>query len=301
MDGQVLGGGVIVAVAVALWLVYLVPSWQSRHQYNAAERNAVRLNQALRVLAESSETPGEVHLELNARTAAAQQRLARQALAERERAQLEQARAELEIARGERAAGRGERAPRTGRDAPEPGGASCPGPPTRASRDDARRSRRPRGSRSGRVAVRRDGSIRAAVVGGSPRARLPPPVAADVAGRRPRAGRDIRSRGTPRSRRAGRRPGARPRRRGSHGACPRPLVSSAGSRAAAVLDAEAAREALRTAAREEALREQVERAAPPSIDTARVAKAEPSVYSRMGYVDDAEIEEHVRTLLSRVG
>lgn len=54
MGGQVLGGGVIVAVTVLLWLVYLLPSWHSRRQYDAAERNAVRLNQALRVLAETA-------------------------------------------------------------------------------------------------------------------------------------------------------------------------------------------------------------------------------------------------------
>ena len=82
MGGQVLGGGVIVLVAALLWLVYLLPSWASRRQYDAAERNAVRLNQALRVLAETSETPEEVRLELNARTALAQQRLARRALVE---------------------------------------------------------------------------------------------------------------------------------------------------------------------------------------------------------------------------
>ncbi len=84
MGGQVLGGGVIVLVAALLWLVYLLPSLASRRQYDAAERNAVRLNQALRVLAETSETPEEVRLELNARTALAQQRLARRALVERE-------------------------------------------------------------------------------------------------------------------------------------------------------------------------------------------------------------------------
>jgi hypothetical protein len=85
MGGQVLGGGVIVLVAVALWMVYLLPSWYQRHQFNAAERNALRLNQALRVLAETSETPDEVQWELNARTALAQQRAARRAQAERER------------------------------------------------------------------------------------------------------------------------------------------------------------------------------------------------------------------------
>ena len=87
MGGQVLGGGVIILVAVVLWLVYLLPSWHGRHQFNAAERNAVRLNQALRVLAETSETPQEVRLELNARTALAHQRLAKQAQTEREEAE----------------------------------------------------------------------------------------------------------------------------------------------------------------------------------------------------------------------
>ncbi|MFT4157945.1 MAG: hypothetical protein QM630_08495, partial [Microbacterium sp.] len=88
MDGPVLSGGVIVLVAVLLWMLYLLPSWSGRFQYNAAERNAVRLNQALRVLAETSETPAEVHLELNARTALAQQRLAKRLQAEKEAAEL---------------------------------------------------------------------------------------------------------------------------------------------------------------------------------------------------------------------
>ena len=84
MGGQVLGGGVIVLVCVLLWLVYLLPSWANRHRYNTSERNAVRLSQALRILAETSETPEELNVELNTRTAYAQQRLARRALAERD-------------------------------------------------------------------------------------------------------------------------------------------------------------------------------------------------------------------------
>ncbi|MFT4210461.1 MAG: large exoprotein, partial [Microbacterium sp.] len=110
MGGQIWGGGVIVLVAVALWLLYLLPSWHSRHQYNAAERNAVRLNQALRVLAETSETPAEVQLELNARTAMAQQRLARRALEEKQQAELAQARVELAQARAAREAARAQAA-----------------------------------------------------------------------------------------------------------------------------------------------------------------------------------------------
>ena len=84
MDGPVLSGGVIALVAVLLWALYFVPSWRGRHQYYAAERNAVRLNQALRVLAETSETPEEVRLELTTRTAHAQQRLAKRQTVEAE-------------------------------------------------------------------------------------------------------------------------------------------------------------------------------------------------------------------------
>ncbi len=93
MGGQVLGGGVIVFVAVALWLVYLLPSWQSRHRFTSAERNAVRLNQALRVLAETAETPREVHLELTARTAHQQQKIARQVQAHKAQTDLAEAKA----------------------------------------------------------------------------------------------------------------------------------------------------------------------------------------------------------------
>ncbi|MDF2918004.1 MAG: hypothetical protein K0S70_2221, partial [Microbacterium sp.] len=89
MGGQVLGGGVIVLVAVALWMVYLLPSWHSRYRYDAAERNAVRLNQALRVLAETAEAPEEVRVELSTRTALAQQKLARQVQHEKEQLRLE--------------------------------------------------------------------------------------------------------------------------------------------------------------------------------------------------------------------
>jgi hypothetical protein len=95
MDGPVLSGGVIVLVAALLWMLYLLPSWRGRYQYNAAERNAVRLNQALRVLAETSETPEEVRVELTTRTALAQQRLAKRVRVEKENAELARLREEL--------------------------------------------------------------------------------------------------------------------------------------------------------------------------------------------------------------
>ena len=71
-----------------------------------------------------------------------------------------------------------------------------------------------------------------------------------------------------------------------------------GSRASAVLEAEAARAALRQAALEQAMRDRAEAQRPPSIDTARTARTGTD-FSRMGYVDDAEIEAHVRDLLAR--
>ena len=50
-----LGGGIMLAIAAALWLVYLVPSWLKSREYLATEKNAVRLQQTIRVLAETSE------------------------------------------------------------------------------------------------------------------------------------------------------------------------------------------------------------------------------------------------------
>ncbi len=82
MTGEVLGGGVMVLVAAVLWVAYLVPTWSRRKQYLATERNAVRLQQTLRVLAETAEVPHHVHLEANARTVLDQQKRLAQAEAE---------------------------------------------------------------------------------------------------------------------------------------------------------------------------------------------------------------------------
>ena len=71
-----------------------------------------------------------------------------------------------------------------------------------------------------------------------------------------------------------------------------------------VLDAAAAREALRQAALEDAVRQRAAERQPPSIDTARTARraAAASDFVQTGPVDDAAIEAHVRRLLaSRAG
>ncbi len=86
------GGGttVLIAVAAVLWLVYLVPMWRRRREYLATERNAIRLQQTLRIMAHAAEVPEAVRAELTARDVAAQQRsLAAQ---QRELAAIERAR-----------------------------------------------------------------------------------------------------------------------------------------------------------------------------------------------------------------
>jgi len=320
MGGQVLGGGIIVLVAVVLWLVYLLPSWYSRHQFDAAQRNAVRLNQALRVLAETSETPEEVRVELNARTALAQQKLARKAqaereelarraqnerddierrtLAEREQAELARSRAQLEQARIER----------------ERADAQAAAVRRRPS------ARRARARRRLRFSVTVTGCLGLAVAGwgvfllltggaaapvwaggamvvvcalllvqmarvGARAASRPQPVTAPVQTRRAvQEAQDI---------------SLADERAWQPRELPRPLTASQGSRAAAVLAAAAERERLRQAALDEPLVERAELQRPPELDSVRLDSAR---LARMGRVDDAEIEAHVRALLaSRAG
>jgi hypothetical protein len=79
MSSEVLGGGVMIAVAAALWVTYLMPTWARRRQYLTTERNAVRLQQTMRILAETSEVPQQVRLEANARTVLTQRKLLAQA------------------------------------------------------------------------------------------------------------------------------------------------------------------------------------------------------------------------------
>ncbi|MEU1972812.1 large exoprotein [Microbacterium sp. NPDC019599] len=293
MGGQVLGGGVIVLVAALLWLVYLLPTLASRRQYDAAERNAVRLNQALRVLAETSETPEEVHLELNARTALAQQKLARRALAEREEL-AKRTQAELDLAGLEEA----RQALAVARDLPA------------ARRARARRRARLLTTTIATIALGLIawGSWDAVAAGGWVLLASGLGLLAVCVGLLRRMG--VVSRHAVRHERvedAAVRAHATvqdveltPEERAwAPRELPRPLTASAGSRAAAVLDVVDARQALREAALEEAMRARTEAEQPPSIAAARRSRAAEGEFSRMGYVDDAEIEDHVRRLLER--
>ncbi len=76
MDG--IGSSVIIALAAVMWFLYFIPTWLKRQEYLATERNAVRLQQTMRILAESAEMPSVVRVEATARSVAAQERALRQ-------------------------------------------------------------------------------------------------------------------------------------------------------------------------------------------------------------------------------
>lgn len=78
------GGGIVLGLVAVLWLVYLIPSWAKRQQYLATERNAVRLQQTLRILAQTAELPEEIRVEANAKSVATAQKILRSEESKRE-------------------------------------------------------------------------------------------------------------------------------------------------------------------------------------------------------------------------
>lgn len=77
MGADGFGSSVIIAAAAVLWLAYLVPTWLRRREYLATERNAIRLQQTLRIMAETAEIPDQVRAESSARSAAEHERVLR--------------------------------------------------------------------------------------------------------------------------------------------------------------------------------------------------------------------------------
>lgn len=73
------GGGIVFAIAAALWVAYLIPTYLRRRNFDATERNAVRMQQTIRALAETSDVPEEIRVEASARAVIEQKRVLRQA------------------------------------------------------------------------------------------------------------------------------------------------------------------------------------------------------------------------------
>lgn len=78
MDFTGAGTAIMLALAAVLWFLYLLPSWMRRREFLATERNATRLQRAIRVMAESAEAPAELRVEATARDAARTERLVAQ-------------------------------------------------------------------------------------------------------------------------------------------------------------------------------------------------------------------------------
>jgi hypothetical protein len=88
------GTAVMLAIAAVLWFLYFVPTWIARREYLDTERTATRLQQTLRIMAETAEVPQSVRVEVSAREAARQARVLRaQRRAEDRRAAAEAAHA----------------------------------------------------------------------------------------------------------------------------------------------------------------------------------------------------------------
>ncbi|MGO1508348.1 MAG: hypothetical protein ACTHZW_03390 [Microbacteriaceae bacterium] len=286
MNGPVLSGGVIVLVAVLLWMLYLLPSWRGKYQYNAAERNAVRLNQALRVLAETSETPDEVRLELNARTALAQQKLAKRVQSEKEAAELVQLRAELAATRADPVLrqARARRRVRVVATAVLVLGLAVAGLGVWLLVTGGAQLLIWVG---GAVAVA--GALTLQKMASVARRALGAPAATVRAETAPRVSPPLHDQGraswTPRP-------------------LPAPMASVSGSLTQTAQAEIQAKQELHRAERVAELRRRAEQMAPAEpvslpAASAPAATQESSPYARMGFVDDAEIEQHVRQLLQR--
>jgi hypothetical protein len=74
------GSSIVIALAALLWLAYLVPTWFRRREYLSTERNAVRLQQTLRIMAETAEVPETVRVENSVRGVVHQERLLKKEL-----------------------------------------------------------------------------------------------------------------------------------------------------------------------------------------------------------------------------
>jgi hypothetical protein len=77
MDLTGAGTAIMVAVAALLWFLYFVPTWMARREYLDTERTATRLQQTLRIMAETAEVPEQVRVEVSARDAARHERVLR--------------------------------------------------------------------------------------------------------------------------------------------------------------------------------------------------------------------------------
>jgi len=118
MDLTGAGTAIMVAVAALLWFLYFVPTWMARREYLDTERTATRLQQTLRIMAETAEVPEQVRVDMSARDAARHERVLR---AQEHRADVLAARAAASVRAGTPAVPRTAAAVSWSRSEPAPG------------------------------------------------------------------------------------------------------------------------------------------------------------------------------------
>lgn len=78
-----------------LWLVYLAPALRRNREFEATQKNAIRINQALRAVAMTTETPEDLEVELSSRELRIRQQERERVDRERERQLRAQVRSEV--------------------------------------------------------------------------------------------------------------------------------------------------------------------------------------------------------------
>ena len=86
MDGGI-GPTLTLVLAGVLWLLYLAPSMRRQREFESTEKNTIRIQQALRAVAQTTNTPDEIVTEISNREAIVRQR-ERERIARRREAEL---------------------------------------------------------------------------------------------------------------------------------------------------------------------------------------------------------------------
>lgn len=89
MDGGI-GPTLTLVLAGVLWLLYLAPSMRRQREFESTEKNTIRIQQALRAVAQTTNTPDEIVTEISNREAIVRQR-ERERIARRREAELRNA------------------------------------------------------------------------------------------------------------------------------------------------------------------------------------------------------------------
>lgn len=96
MSGDFLGGGIVFAIAAALWIAYLIPSWLRRRHFATTEATTVRMKHTVAAMsARGRDTSALIEAEATARAVHEQKKILRKLEKQSRRSDREAARASL--------------------------------------------------------------------------------------------------------------------------------------------------------------------------------------------------------------